>query len=354
MEAESRIMILSIENQHYNDKLNEAVENLAKADLQIERLKYKSRVMTSMVVHDLKNPLYSILGMSSGQPPGSKLEYFHETTKKMLRLVLNILDMDKHEESPLQPNMSFFDYDRLLNDVVVGLEPGLRAKSMKIIIQSSGSYQIKGDKALISRLIENLLINAIAYSDQEKPLMVNIKNEHQYLRTEIVNYGAVIPQEIQSNLFDPFVHGNNTKTLMTSTGLGLAFCKMVADLHSGKIGVESAAGQPIVFWFSLPDYASDESDEQTKERKLDFKPDFNWLSEAMQHHSELLAPLKTYEVYEMSRIIGLLRQFLPDPDDPATRWKDEIEQAVYQCDNIRYKELAGLIGPPENNENRRT
>ncbi len=336
-----QIYRLNIENATIKLQIN---EKESEANRQLTALKQKNRIMTGMVVHDLKNPLYSILGMSSGQSAGSKLEYFHETAKRMLRLVLNILDLSKHEESPIQPVYSLFEVQDLLGEVIADLSPTLRDKSLQIRVSSEGNYRLKADRALIARLFENLLTNAILHSDPDKPVMVNLKKENDCLRTEIVNHGIAIPQELHSTLFDPFVHAATAKSPMSSTGLGLAFCKMVTEIHSGTIGFQSEVGQPVIFWFTLPD-CTEGTETATTDMEFDFKPDFNWLSEIMQNHSELLAPLKTYEVFEMSRIMQVLQQFHPQPEDPASEWKKEIEQAVYHCDNVRFKELTKLVGP---------
>ncbi len=162
---------------------------------------------------------------------------------------------------------------------------------------------------------------------------------------EVANEGKPIAAEMKKAIFEPFVQQHPAKDGMLSTGLGLAFCKMAIETHRGRIGLTSSAGEPIVFWFELPDYYTETDTQAQGEKLLDFKSDFKWMSASMQNHSEFLAPLKSCDVYEMSLIINLLRQFTPPADDPSAQWKAEVEQAVYHCDNLRFKELVKLIGP---------
>lgn len=302
---------------------------------------------SNMIVHDLKNSLYSVISLSSGLADQERLEKIQAYAKKMLRLVLNILDLRKFEEASLQLLYSDVDLLLLIRQTIDELAVSLGAKSITVEISAPDTVFVRVDKELIKRVLENILVNAITHSGFQKQIQLNVQPQEESLLVEICNWGSFIPPEKQSGIFKPYNHATDTKTDIRSTGLGLAFCKMTINLHQGEIGVRSEPEGPCCFWFSLPAVIETGQKSGLSVVEIDFGANECLNDSCFGFKYPELLSLPTFDVYELSKILAVIKNFQPKEGTPEAIWKSAVEKAVYHCDNERYKELTALIKAPD-------
>jgi signal transduction histidine kinase len=213
--------------------------------------------MTNMLVHDLKNPLNVLINLPGLGDFKEKDEIIHHTSRQMLNLVMNILDIQKFESNKLELNKVFVSVQSLVADAIDEIKLLSRQKGLHIVSQIDQNYIIHVDKELVNRILVNILTNAVRFSARDTEIKVNITEiPGPYIRFEIIDSGPGIAKEDQEMIFEKFVHIQQTgEYQLRSTGLGLTFCKMATEAHGGHIGVVSEINKGANFWITLP-YAS--------------------------------------------------------------------------------------------------
>jgi PAS domain S-box-containing protein len=242
------------------------VKKLIAIDTDISKMKdlenFKES-MIQMIVHDLKNPLNSILGFSGLKPSKKHNFYIHNVGKSMLNLVENIMDVQKYENSKINLQIEECVIQELVKKSIDDINLFINLKKIKVE-NNIKDIQVNCDKEIITRVFVNLLTNASKYVDHEGSIKLSYeiinKNDKSFYKFLISDNGVGIDPEMLDKIFDKYAQAEAKKLGIThSTGLGLTFCKMVAEAHNGEIGVESEienlpAGRHggSTFWFTLP------------------------------------------------------------------------------------------------------
>jgi K+-sensing histidine kinase KdpD len=113
---------------------------------------------------------------------------------------------------------------------------------------------VQADKELFSRIIQNLLGNALKYTSEKGEISIKALRQNEHLYISITDNGPGIPEDCREKIFDKYaqVELKAENKLPSSSGLGLTFCKMAVEAHGGKIGTLPKPGGGSVFWFLLP------------------------------------------------------------------------------------------------------
>ena len=115
-------------------------------------------------------------------------------------------------------------------------------------------FIVQCDAPLIQQVIYNLLSNAIKFAPEEKGIIkISVHANHDELQVWIEDNGKGIPADLHTLIFDKFFQARNqTLKKPEETGLGLAICKKIVEMHQGKIWVESEEDKGSKFIFTLP------------------------------------------------------------------------------------------------------
>ena len=219
----------------------------------VKLIKFKQDI-SGMIVHDLKNPLSIMLGLTTSVPDEHSLAMLHDSAQRMLNLVLNILDINKYEDSKLELKYSRTDINDLIKSVTKDIDTSLNFRQLKINLNLQDGLEFLFDKDIIRRVLDNILNNAIKYSPENEIIHISTERNNNQVRITIRNMGEPIPAKMQEAIFEPYgrVDRKENESSVKSTGLGLAFCKMAVTAHNGIIGVESSHDNPTDFWFEIP------------------------------------------------------------------------------------------------------
>jgi signal transduction histidine kinase len=248
------------------DTLRRSVEK-AFNQLEIERFRED---MLSMLTHDIRIPLQSIIGYAS-QIYDPKTDEFHPRamdflnnvcvySQRVLGLVDNFLTSSKIESGRLFLCETQFDFNYFITDLVSFHE--VRAHQHDITLkvdQLSKSEIFYGDESLLFRAVSNILNNAIKYSPKGSTVTVECKKYSAALSAlgkdaieiSVINPGPGIPVEDLSDIFVLYKRAKNLRTIEGS-GLGLFVVKSVSESHEGTVRAESIPYEKTKFTMLLP------------------------------------------------------------------------------------------------------
>jgi signal transduction histidine kinase len=237
-------------------------EDALRVKQETERLKDD---LTSMVVHDLKNPVNGIsmmvqlaLRKGEGLSPthAGYLRQIQQTCGEMMRLIQNLLEIAKIEEGKMSVEHESVDVADVAAEVTreYALAAEQAGRTLRIDV-SPGVGCLLADRALVRRVLVNLVANALRHSGSTEVRIEAVAEPGADTVTiRVVDQGRGFRADDIPHVFEKFrsVQRSPTSEPASDTGLGLPFCKLAVELMGGTIRVESAPGERTVFAVTLP------------------------------------------------------------------------------------------------------
>ncbi len=325
------------------NQIEKQVEILEKSYEKLKKLEKFKEGMTSMIVHDLKNPLNTIINAKQV----NKRDQYNDIVKagnQMQNIILNLLDIQKYENSELTVDMQTVALTLLIKSSLENVNLLIEDKNLKVVPQIPLGIYVRADNEIIIRVLINLLTNAIKYSPLNETINISANFEKGKVRIEITDYGSGIPQEYQHLIFEKFTQFNEKKSgKLKSTGLGLAFCKIAIDAHCGKIGFVSKVGIGSTFWIELNGTTQIQANQneikltqnqQSKNIQLGYQE-----YEIMKPYRNKLEKLEIYKITELREIINRI----PENSDNIRTLKYKLSKAVITQNKKQFEELLRSI-----------
>jgi len=233
-----------------------------------ERLR---KEVLDMVTHDLRSPLASIdlsidmlqqgyKGTISEQTSG-ELEKIKRNSSRMMRLVNDLLDMEKLKEGKLKLVRKDVNLQVIVENAFDVVQPAANQRRIKLLEENT-DMEIFADGVRIGQILINLLSNALKFSSENSEVKVAAETRENQVIIKVIDNGPGMTSDQSGRLFQRF--SQLEAHLQQGSGLGLAICKALVDLHGGSIGVESEKGKGSTFWFCLPMSASELEDDQQR------------------------------------------------------------------------------------------
>ena len=231
---------------------------------QVEELK---RNFLSLVTHDLKTPVARIQGLAEllirksklahSQPEPlhyqDKLNHIVSSAEELNHFISSILELSKIESNPLSLHFESKDVNLLIEKAVEGLQEQACSKEITIHLDLEPLFPIKLDPALISKVLNNVIDNAVKYSPPTSVVSIKSREENEQVVISVQDQGIGMTTEEQRSLFTQFYRAkNDTTTAIPGTGLGLYLTKYFIEIHMGKVEVESEKDKGSVFRIFLP------------------------------------------------------------------------------------------------------
>lgn len=247
------------------DEVERRKSEIEAANLELVRMQGFKESMMQMVVHDLKNPLASIMGniqliqmqsLETMTPTrlAELLQRTQESSRQLMRMILNILQIGKLEEQKMPLRLE----PVILHELVQENANEMTGLSARDGIRLENRVQPDlpapfADRELVSRVIANLLSNAFKHTPSGGRVVVDARREGDHVTLTISDTGEGIPEELQPRIFEKFVAGDSdsNKRLLHDSGLGLTFCRLAIECHGGRIWLKSKAREGTTVFVSL-------------------------------------------------------------------------------------------------------
>ena len=253
--TEVRKTAMYLEEQ--SDELTRLNEELAKAN------RLKSDFLANMS-HELRTPLNSIIGFSDmllteeigtlSETQRDFLETVARNGRHLLQLISELLDLSKIEAGHLQLTLEPIDLRQLLHEAADSVRAQTEKRRHRFDLDlPADPLPVTADHVRVRQVLLNLLSNAIKFTPEGGQVRLSGRPESDGARVEVVDTGIGISPADQEKLFREFVQLDPSASRhYEGTGLGLALCKRLVELHGGRIGVDSDHGRGSTFWFTLP------------------------------------------------------------------------------------------------------
>ncbi|MGH9936779.1 MAG: sensor histidine kinase, partial [Blastocatellia bacterium] len=237
------------------------VASLSDITRQRELQQTKNDVM-ALVSHELKTPLTAIQGMSEilaeFEVDAERLRKMHlainDEAKRLTRMIDEYLDITRLESGARPLRLAPAQMAQLIERALLMLDPIAAQRRVRIVRRLAPNMPAPGaDSDLIARALNNLVANAIKFSPVESEVIVEARADADAVRIMISDQGCGIPAESLTRVFEKFYRVPRVEdTDVPGAGLGLAFVREIADLHGGRVTVESQIGVGTVFTLRLP------------------------------------------------------------------------------------------------------
>jgi len=217
--------------------------------------------LVANVSHDLKTPLSIIMGYTetlqlkneslSEQERNKFIENISESSKRLNGLVNQLFELSNLENDQVTINNEAFSLGDLVDNMITNY--GDLAQKKNITLEFDGTQKnsmVFGDIALVERVIQNLLDNALKFTPEGGRIAVDISQDKEHVHCKISDTGVGIAENELNSVFDRY-HKSGQKN-KKGTGLGLAIANKIIELHNSKINVFSKSGEGTTFSFNLP------------------------------------------------------------------------------------------------------
>ena len=232
--------------------------NLAReATLQMEGERLRSTLLSALS-HDLRTPLTAIFGAAESMrlnaaslPPGhvALIDAVREQASRTVELVEKILDMARLE-SGVHLRREWESLEEIVGAALSVRAALLSAHVVEVSLPADLPL-IECDATLMERVLVNLLENAAKYTPPGSAIRISARIENAMLRVDVIDSGPGIPRGREATIFDKFERGDAASSI-PGLGLGLAICRVVIEVHGGRIWVERSTEGGADFAFTLP------------------------------------------------------------------------------------------------------
>lgn len=251
-----------------NDELKRQQKILQDALLVVQKANDAKRDFLSRMSHEIRTPMNAIIGMSAiafnylddKKRTADCLSKITFSSKHLLMLLNDVLDMSKIENGKLNIRQELFDLKNLvtsLADINYGLATA-KGLSFEIVISGFKDELLLGDSMRVNQILLNLLSNAIKFTPKGGSVKLEIRmlrsaSDKIWLRFIVKDSGIGMKKEFLEHLYEPFEQADNgIARKYGGTGLGMAITKNLVAIMDGTIEVESQEGAGTTFMVDLP------------------------------------------------------------------------------------------------------
>lgn len=227
----------------------------------------KSRLVSS-VSHELRTPLTSIVSfvqlIRSGlgtDPAARQAEYLdivERNTDRLLRLVNELLLLDRLESGPGRTAAGKVDLPEVVRQAVSSIQPVADAKGVTVEVRDAAGPAVLGDADRVGQLVDNLLTNAVKFTPAGGRVDVTVCPVDGGWRLAVADTGIGIPAAEQPHLFERFFRASNARRQAApGSGLGLTIVRLVAARHGGRVDIQSEEGSGTTVTVLLRGFVDD-------------------------------------------------------------------------------------------------
>ena len=244
------------ERKHAEEALRESHEKLKELD------KMKTDFL-NVAYHEMRSPLGPILASASLLEQGyltakqKRLVFIIEQSVKQLEKLINrLLEVTRIDAGQVELRLKVVSIPEIVKNVLGYLKPLADAKKQSITIDVPEGIEIEGDEQKITAIFDNLVSNAIKYTEKNGRIDIKVADRGEDIVVSIADTGIGISEEQLSRVFERFFMADTTLIRKGGLGLGLSIVKEYVKLHGGNVWGTSELGKGSNFFFTLVKSAS--------------------------------------------------------------------------------------------------
>lgn len=256
-QLEYKVELRTEELREMNNELEARVDELL-------RLEHWRKELLMNISHDLKTPITLIRGYIeaindgtiSGEDTGIFLRRIYEDIQTINQFVRNLNELSLLETRQFEAKFTSFAADSFFHAMVSKWEPFMKLEQRPFHTRKHAcGGRLRGDNHLISRVIDNLIDNALKYSTGSSPITFTYELTSHTAIFRVIDIGSGIPDDALPYIFNSFYRVDKSRNSgIPGSGLGLSIAKEIADIHGGQLTVSPNAeeGHGCVFSLTLP------------------------------------------------------------------------------------------------------
>lgn len=249
-ESEESIKMIT-ELKPIETRLTEIKGTLKKREREAAEAEKRKNDLVVFLAHDLKTPLTSVvayltmLDTCKDMPREERERYTHIALEKSIRLgelINEFFEITKFNLQDIVMELTELDLSMMLEQVADEFYGVLREKKLSCEVDAEENLMINGDADKLARVFDNILRNAVSYSDVNSMIRIRAEREEDTIRIVFSNKCQQIPEEKLETIFEKFYRLDEARHSKTGgAGLGLAIAKEIVESHGGSIRAESDA-----------------------------------------------------------------------------------------------------------------
>ncbi len=268
-DQEARLMTIAaaqaavaIENAQLYESLQSSYDELEHAFDELRHLDKSKSELIQNISHELRTPLTFIRGYVELLQDGDLGELLEEQQKAvdlvatksevLSTLIDDIISMLKAGREQIRTGP--VSISKIGHFAVQAARASAQDVGLSLIEEiPEGLPLVQGDMRRLGQVLDNLIQNAIKFTDPGGSITVRMTEEEEHILIEVEDNGIGIPPDELDRIFDRFYQVNGATTRhFSGTGLGLAIVKQIVEAHGGQVGVRSTAGKGSTFYFTIP------------------------------------------------------------------------------------------------------
>jgi two-component system sensor histidine kinase MtrB len=244
------------------NSLNSMADSLEQKIQSLNELSIMQQRFVADVSHELRTPL-STMKLTSEvlyanrenfvEPSKRSAELMFEQVNRFEALLKDLLEISRYDAMFVNPGFEMQDLNGMVGKALVGIQPLADSKGVHLEVKiPNGAVPVEADAVRIERILSNLLTNAVEHGDG-KPVTVQVGQNHKAVAVTVTDRGIGMNEEERALAFDRFWRADPSRVRTTGgTGLGLSISLGDAEVHNGKLELESAPGKGTCFRLTLP------------------------------------------------------------------------------------------------------
>lgn len=243
--------------------LEEKNKQIAESEHELRQLNAAKNKFFSIIAHDLKNPIHTVMGYSylfshdydhfTEEERRKFAADIHKSTNNIFKLLENLLEWSRSQTGNLKYTPVEIGFCQIMENVVNIMYPLAQQKHIRLTTSCHSALKVYSDPLMIETVMRNLISNAIKFTPENGSIDITAEQEEQHISIRVSDTGTGMSKEDLEHLFhlDSKVKRKGTNN-EDGSGLGLILCMEFITINKGKLWVESIPGKGSTFHISIP------------------------------------------------------------------------------------------------------
>jgi len=242
------------------DEIGDLGQDFDQMAARLQRLINNQKQLLSDISHELRSPLARMqlaVGLARkklGSDVSTEMDRIEQETERLDELVGQSLTLSRLDAGAVYAKDDFIDIGELLESIISNCDFEASEQNKKVELNIEQTWTIQANAELLHRALENIIRNAIRYTEVNTSVVVNLtKQDKTHLKIAIGDQGPGVPEDKISSLFEPFVRLSQARDRDSGGyGLGLAIAKRAIEFHQGEISASNKTDSGLLLEVILP------------------------------------------------------------------------------------------------------